>query len=398
MEKPKIIFAGDLGSDVRTGGGHLFARDFFSILSELNIELYAFTLWVKDLDKGVLPEGIEPIFVSGYPMSRPIAGIEFARGISKKIKNNPDLIILDQPSLWPYLLPNAPILAMFHGSDFVHLKDLSIFHLRSSLYKLLWEKPFLNRLQKNLLFKKNGTPLFNSKSTLNLVSRDFGVSENSLSDYVTYLPVNVENFKSNEISRKEIRQKFGIADEDIVIMYLSNFSPIKHAEKVPPIVKRLAEKVQGKQIKFMFIGRGIASAPLDELAEDSKWKNICTRVGEIPQEKVADFWSAADIAISTSGHESFGYFIAQGMSAGLPFVAYPGGAIQEIISNGETGFIADTENEFVAALEKLVSDKTLRTVMGKKARERIMNNFSIKGFKSKLINLLEQDFGMKELF
>lgn len=79
---------------------------------------------------------------------------------------------------------------------------------------------------------------------------------------------------------------------------------------------------------------------------------------------------AADIFVFPSAYEGFGMALAEGMSLGLPAIAYQScPAVNELIENGKTGFLCeDGVDALAAAMDKLMSDKALRIKMGRAAK------------------------------
>ena len=73
----------------------------------------------------------------------------------------------------------------------------------------------------------------------------------------------------------------------------------------------------------------------------------------------------------TNVSESWGRVIAEAMASRLPIVAEKKGAIPELVVDGETGFLCETDEEFVEKLKLLRKDKELRVQMGKAGRKRI---------------------------
>lgn len=87
-------------------------------------------------------------------------------------------------------------------------------------------------------------------------------------------------------------------------------------------------------------------------------------------DKVPEKLREADIFAFPSAFEGFGMALAEGMSVGLPSVGYKNcPAVNELIKDGETGFLCDDSVEPLAqALDKLMGDKELRVQMGKAAK------------------------------
>ena len=72
-----------------------------------------------------------------------------------------------------------------------------------------------------------------------------------------------------------------------------------------------------------------------------------------------------------------GLKVLQYQAAGLPVVANPVGSHCEMINGGETGFLATTPDEWVAAITLLAGDARRRQKMGLMARQRVEADYSV---------------------
>lgn len=394
-----ISYFADFGSTAktRTGGGQTFARTLFKILDKLSVNLTVFAAFQPALDKEFpisSPKVKKVNLPANGTLGMPGVGILWSLKLRQLIRKMPkqDLYIFDQPATWFSYFPKAPALVMFHGTDFVKIKTSSFLHPRSFARALFWQKLILNRIQKEFLRRKIGIPLFNSRYTLNLLSKDFNLSAGPLEKYVIYLPVETDKYKRNEEIGRNIRKKLNIPQNAVCVAYISNFAPKKRADRVPSIVSSVINKLPSGNIHFLFVGRGIAALPLEAMLKDPLIQKKCTWVGEVAPEEISNYYSAADIAISTSESETFGYFVAEGMAAQIPFVAYAEGAIPEVIEDGVTGFLVKNENEFINALIRLIKDSGLRLRMGKAGEERVNKLFSIEAFEERFKNILREEF------
>ncbi len=72
-----------------------------------------------------------------------------------------------------------------------------------------------------------------------------------------------------------------------------------------------------------------------------------------------------------------GLKLLQYMALGLPAVASPIGVNQEIISDGENGFLASTQEEWYATLLWLCRDAQLRVRIGQAARKTVKSEYSL---------------------
>jgi glycosyltransferase involved in cell wall biosynthesis len=121
-------------------------------------------------------------------------------------------------------------------------------------------------------------------------------------------------------------------------------------------------------------------------------KLICDRfmsVPDLPVDRCA--WSAtaetADIAAADVGigwipddpwsRGKCGLKIIQYHAAGLPVVANPVGVQIGLVQNGETGYLATTTEEWVAAVTRLANNPPLRERMGLAGRRQVEESYSV---------------------
>lgn len=80
--------------------------------------------------------------------------------------------------------------------------------------------------------------------------------------------------------------------------------------------------------------------------------------------------ASLDIIVMASDAETFGRVVIEGMAAGVPVVATGAGGVPDIIDDGKNGLLFPPRNPqaLADALEKLIKDKTLRSIMGSAGR------------------------------
>jgi len=83
-----------------------------------------------------------------------------------------------------------------------------------------------------------------------------------------------------------------------------------------------------------------------------------------------------------------GYKLIQYMACGLPVIASPVGVNRDIVTHGETGFLATTEAEWRAALGTLLEDRELRRRMGQAGRRMVEASYSIQSQGLRVAQLL----------
>lgn len=100
-----------------------------------------------------------------------------------------------------------------------------------------------------------------------------------------------------------------------------------------------------------------------------------------------EFYPKADIFVHVPPKsEGYGLVVQEAMSFGIPSIASGVGALPEMVENGKTGFLVEPGN--VGSLEetlvRLIEDAPLRKRMGKAARKRFVEQFSLPLLQRKL--------------
>ena len=52
-------------------------------------------------------------------------------------------------------------------------------------------------------------------------------------------------------------------------------------------------------------------------------------------------------------NEPFGIVMAEAMACGTPVIGFRRGAVPEVVAHGETGFVVDTTDEMIAAIDRI---------------------------------------------
>jgi mannosyltransferase len=101
--------------------------------------------------------------------------------------------------------------------------------------------------------------------------------------------------------------------------------------------------------------------------------------GELPIEDLPRWYQRLTIYAFTSRNEGFGLTLLEAMSSGVALVASRAGAAELVVEDGVTGVLTPPGDvdALVAVLETLLRDPASAAAMGARARERVVEKFSL---------------------
>ena len=171
-----------------------------------------------------------------------------------------------------------------------------------------------------------------------------------------------------------------------VIGWIGTHSTYPFLESLFPVLKRLASK---HRFALKIVGAGCEATDIDGIEiENLEW--------DLDRE-IADFQSL-DIGLypiltSASANDEWlkgksGFKAIQYMAVGVSFVMSPVGVAAEIGEPGLTHFNAETEEDWYNSMDRLLSDETLRSKMGKTGRAHVLEHYHVSKQAEKLQEIM----------
>jgi alpha-1,3/alpha-1,6-mannosyltransferase len=104
---------------------------------------------------------------------------------------------------------------------------------------------------------------------------------------------------------------------------------------------------------------------------------------DIDHKKLIELFSNCTAVLYTPVNEDFGIVPLEAMASYKPCIAVNEGGPREVIKDGETGFLVNSEGEMTEKMKLLASNLDLAEGMGKKGRKHVEKNYSWKAFMEK---------------
>jgi glycosyltransferase involved in cell wall biosynthesis len=136
---------------------------------------------------------------------------------------------------------------------------------------------------------------------------------------------------------------------DPYLAFLGRISPEKRPDRAISLAKRL-----GMRLKIAAKVDAVDAAYFRDQIKPLLADSLIEFIGEIGDgEKSAFLGNASALLFPIDWPEPFGLVLIEAMACGTPVIAWRCGSVAEIIEDGKTGFIVDTEDEASSAVRKL---------------------------------------------
>ncbi|GEQ99776.1 glycosyl transferase [Iodidimonas gelatinilytica] len=166
-----------------------------------------------------------------------------------------------------------------------------------------------------------------------------------------------------------LRAELGIRSDAFVVLHAARFHPMKDHESLLQAIARIKDQ----KMVFLLAGTQVdaGNPALSGLQDDRVYL-----LGE--RDDIVDLMTAADCLVNSSWSEAFPNVLGEAMACGLPAIATDVGESAAIL--GETGLVVPPRDpEALAKVLVLMKDmpQEQRIDMGKRARQRVIETFSL---------------------
>ena len=160
--------------------------------------------------------------------------------------------------------------------------------------------------------------------------------------------VNLQVFQP--MDKSIARYKLGL-DGSNLILFVGRIEPLKGIENLLSAMTYI--KKEKNNTRLMVVGGDKRSQVelerLQMLCCEMQIQDLVDFVGAVNQDELPAYYSAADVCVVPSHHESFGLVALESLACGTPVIASRVGGIEDIVIHGKNGYIADNNSPSVLA-------------------------------------------------
>ena len=204
--------------------------------------------------------------------------------------------------------------------------------------------------------------------------------------------VNSERFVPDAVARKEEREKMGIKDDMLTYIFLGRLNHDKGIGELYEAYNRLA--AEEKDVYLLLVGMDEEGyiGKLPDYKNIQNGKNFSYYGLTKQPERVLN---AGDVFVLPTYREGFGSSVLEAACIGLPCICSDAYGVLDAYVDGETGLqckVGDAESLY-QCMKKMHDNQEMRIKMGKRSRERALQDFNVKPISEAWLNFYKEMLG-----
>ncbi|HLB01079.1 MAG TPA: N-acetyl-alpha-D-glucosaminyl L-malate synthase BshA [Bacteroidota bacterium] len=357
------VVASELGKDLAEQGHRIH---FISYAMPIRLEGYIENIFYHEVE------------ISSYPLfDFPLYTPALASKIVEVAKFE-DLDLIHAH----YAIPHAT--SAYLAREILGSKDLKIVTtLHGTDITLVGLEPSFLPVMKFSIEKSDGV------TAVSAYLREKTKTNYSITKDIRVIPNFIDTHKYVRSQKPDIRRSLAPDDEKIII-HVSNFRPVK---RVPDVVRIFAQIRKKIPARLVLVGDGPDRSTCEQIARElGVWGDV-KFLGK--QVELVCLLSSADLFLMPSQSESFGLSALEAMACNVPVISSSVGGLPELVSHGETGYIAeigDIDRMAKYAVE-LLSNRKRYALFAAASRARAVEMFDSKKIVAEYVRYYEHVLG-----
>jgi L-malate glycosyltransferase len=334
-------------------------------------------VFAANLSAELIELGHEIIFAGLYYNSSNILTVKQAYNVDLSNNKTSGFSLKLLLSLVRLIQKENPSIIQCNGSDTLkymvvaslYFKKIPIVYRNISVISEWVNGPAKVRLYKNVFKRIHHVSSVGTESINDLI-KTFDYPREKTSVIRRGIPLRVVNKEDVYKIRKELN----FSDSDEIVVHIGNFSPEKNHSFLLDVFSKI--KTSHPNIKLVCVGNGITYSNIQEKIIENNLEKTVFLLGF--RKDIPEILAASKVFVLSSIVEGVPGVILEAASQRTPSVSTNVGGVQEVLYDGETGFVInDFDKEaFRSKVIELVENQKLNETLGEKAYSLVTKEFN----------------------
>lgn len=281
---------------------------------------------------------------------------------------------------------NIPLVHTYHTmyEDYVHYITHGYFDKSSKKLAEYFTKFYCDKTATELIVP--------SKKTYDLFKNKYKVNRNV---HIVPTGIDVERFYLEKLDKnklKQLKNKLGIKENEIVINYVGRLAKEKSVET---LIETQANLIKQFKVKLLIVGSGPDLDHFKQMTKKLKIEKQVIFTGAVPWEEVPYYYGISDIFATASVTETQGLTVIEAMAAGLPVVCADDEAFRDVVVDDLNGRLFKTKRQYKKCMEEILSNQEMLKSMKKQARI-TAESHSLKYYAEKILDVYNCAIGTED--
>lgn len=172
---------------------------------------------------------------------------------------------------------------------------------------------------------------------------------------------------------------------------VKSLKPVYGIDRLIRAFALFKENFNVPEARLVIAGDGEQRDFLRNLSEELHIADSVRFIGNMDNSSLPAVYSSFDVACFLSSSESFGVSAVEAMACECPVVVSGADGFREVVEDGKTGIMIEGNSvkEAASAIGRLYSNPSLREVMGKNGRKRVMQYYHWKDNVAAMISIYD---------
>ena len=185
--------------------------------------------------------------------------------------------------------------------------------------------------------------------------------------------VDTQKFSQDLITKQQLKQKYGLDDNDLVFMFLGRINKDKGIVELLEVMRYLLPKYP--HLRFFMVGHNEADIPTNLLVDFAKLPQVFVLPSTKQPEQLLNL---ADVLVLPSHREGCAHTPFEAAAMKIPTISSDIYGLADSVIDGKTGLIhrVRDKEDMKEKYQQLIVDRNLRISLGNQAYQRVIDKFN----------------------